>query len=192
MKTGMIAMVVALATVCASALSAAPLKLTPANPQPGSVKSGLDVRYGYASDKFKSIDLARSIYNSGQKKAGPPLSGLDYRDTDFGDMTLTSTAAWYMTAQINGYYYFPAAGVYDIEFFVNDGLDARIGGQRVGYFDGIQGCESTVVTQVEAPQAGWYDLDIFYYQNAGTACLMMKMGPAGGKRSWVENAAFGR
>jgi hypothetical protein len=177
--------------ICATTGFAAPLKLSPASPQPGALKSGLNVNYGYASDKFKSLDLARSIYGS-TGKPGQPLRGLDYRDNDFGEMALTSTAAWYVTAQITGYYYFPASGVYDIEFFVNDGLDARIGGQQVGYFDGIQGCEGTVVVPVEAPVAGWYDLDIFYYQNAGTACLMMKMGPAGGKRAWVANSAFGR
>lgn len=192
MKIAILGAFVALGLTCATAALAAPLKLTPANPQPSSVKSGLNVKYGYGADKFKSLNLARSIYNSSQKRAGPPLKGLDYRDTNFGDKTLTSTAAWYMTAQINGYYYFPAAGVYDIEFYVNDGIEARIGGQRVGFYDGIQGCEGTVITQVEAPQKGWYDLDIFYYQNAGTACLMMKMGPAGGKRAWVEDAAFGR
>lgn len=192
MKTTILSAILALGFSCATTGLAAPLRLEPANPQPSSVKSGLNVKYGYAADKFKSLKLAHSIYNSSQKRAGPPLKGLDYRDTNAGDMTLTSKAAWYMTARIDGYYYFPAAGVYDIEFYVNDGIDAKIGGQRVGYFDGIQGCEGTVITQVEAPQKGWYDLDIFYYQNAGTACLMMKMGPAGGERSWVEDAAFGR
>ena len=192
MKLKLIWTIASAALLWATVASAAPLKLQPANPQPGSVKSGLNVRYGYAADKFKKLNLARSIYNSSQKKAGKPLAGLDYRDTEFGDMTLTSKAAWYLTAQINGYYHFPAAGVYDIEFYVNDGIDSRIGGQRVGYHDGIQGCQGTVVTQVEAPKAGWYDLDIFYFQNAGTACLMMKMGPTGGKRSWVSNKSFGR
>ncbi|MDK3072191.1 hypothetical protein QO034_03630 [Sedimentitalea sp. JM2-8] len=179
------------ALICATSVLAAPLKLTPANPQPGSLKSGLNVSYGYAADKFKSLSLARSIFEA-TGKPGKPLRGLDYRDNEFGEMALTSTAAWYVTARITGYYYFAAPGDYDIEFFVNDGLDARIGGQQVGYFDGIQGCEGTVVVPVHAPSAGWYDVDIFYYQNAGTACLMMKKGPAGQKRSWVQNSAFGR
>jgi hypothetical protein len=191
MRKVLAAAVTALGLICTTSGLAAPLKLKPASPQPGSVKSGLNVSYGYAADKFKSLSLARSIFGS-TAKPGQPLRGLDYRDTEFGENTLTSTAPWYVTARITGYYHFPAPGVYDIEFFVNDGLDATIGGQQVGYFDGIQGCEGTVVVPVEAPSAGWYDLDIFYYQNAGTACLMMKMGPSGKKRSWVENSAFGR
>ncbi len=191
MSSAILGIVAALGLVCASALAAAPLKLTPANPQPSGLKSGLSVSYGYAPDKFKSLSLARSIYKSAAKP-GKPLRGLDYRDTEFGENTLTSTTPWYLTARITGYFKFDAPGIYDIEFFVNDGLDATIGGQRVGHADGINPCEGTVVTQVEAPVAGWYDLDVFYYQNAGTACLMMKMAPTGKKRQWVANSAFGR
>ncbi len=191
MKYAVLGIAAALGLACASALSAAPLRLKPATPQPGGLAPGLNVKYGYASDKFKSLRLARSIYNSGAKP-GKPLRGLDYRDTEFGENALTATAPWYLTARITGYFRIDAPGVYDIEFFVNDGLDATIGGQRVGYADGINPCEGTVVTQVEAPVAGWYDLDLFYFQNAGTACLMMKMGPTGKKRQWVANSAFGR
>ncbi|WP_424987638.1 hypothetical protein [Microbulbifer sp. S227A] len=175
---------------CTAAV-AAPLKLTPAKPQPSSVKSGLNVTYGYSETKFKTLSRARQIHDANPQR-GQPLRGLDYREKEFGELNLTATQPWYFAARIKGYYRFDAPGVYDIEMFTNDGLDAYIGGQKVGYFSGIQGCEGTVVTQVEAPVAGWYDLSILYYQNAGTSCLMMKAGPAGQKRSWVANTAFGR
>ncbi|MBK0329702.1 hypothetical protein I5535_20855 [Rhodobacteraceae bacterium F11138] len=191
MKTAFLGSVTALGLILATAMSAAPLKLKPANPQPGNLRPGLNVSYGYASDKFKSLRLAHSIFEA-NGKPGKPLRGLDYRDTEFGENALTSTAPWYLTAKITGYFKIDAPGIYDMEFFVNDGLEATIGGQQVGYADGINPCEGTVVTQVEAPVAGWYDLDLFYFQNAGTACLMMKMGPAGEKRQWVENSAFAR
>ncbi|MCB1314216.1 MAG: hypothetical protein KDK29_20990 [Sedimentitalea sp.] len=182
--------IVALGLALASVASAAPLKLKPADPQPASLNKGLNVSYGYSEDKFKSLELAHQIYNVSPKK-GKPLRGLDYRDNEFGELTLTSTQPWYFTAKITGYYHFDAPGIYEIEFFVNDGLDAKIGGQRVGFFDGVQPCEGTQVIEVDVPMAGWYDLDAFYYQNAGTACLMMKAGPKGGKREWVPNSAFG-
>lgn len=177
--------------IIGSTAAAAPLKLKPANPQPASVKSGLNVSYGYSEAKFKTLSRAKQIY-AAKPQQGAPLRGLDYREKEFGELNLTATQPWYFAARIKGYYRFDAPGVYDIEMFTNDGIDARIGGQKVGYFSGIQGCEGTVVTQVEAPVAGWYDLDILYYQNAGTSCLMMKAGPAGQKRKWVPNSAFGR
>lgn len=191
MKSIVVWAIAALGMICTSPAMAAPLKLKPASPQPSSVKSGLNVKYGYATSKFKSLSLAHSIYNS-TAKPGKPLTGLDYRDNNFGDMALTATQAWYLTAKITGYFRFDAPGVYDIEMYVNDGIDAKIGGQRVGYIEGINPCEGTTIVQVEAPVAGWYDLDMFYYQNAGTACLMMKMGPTGKKRKWMPDSAFGR
>lgn len=173
------------------AVMSEPLKLTPANPQPSSLKSGLNVSYGYSESKFKTLSRAKQIYAANPQR-GEPLRGLDYREKDFEELNLTATQPWYFAAKITGYYRFDAPGVYDIEMFSNDGIDARIGGQRVGHFSGIQSCEGTVVTTVEAPVAGWYDLDILYFQNAGVSCLMMKAGPTGQKRKWVENSAFGR
>ncbi|MEO9778576.1 MAG: hypothetical protein ABJH07_02050 [Sedimentitalea sp.] len=172
--------------------TAAPLKLKPASPQPSSVKSGLNVTYGYSETKFKMLSRGKQIIAANPQR-GKPLRGLDYREKEFGENNLTATQPWYFAAKIKGYYRFDAPGVYDIEMYTNDGIDARIGGQRVGHISGItSGCETTVVAQVEAPSAGWYDLDILYFQNAGTSCLMMKAGPTGQKRSWVPNSAFGR
>lgn len=181
----------AMAFLLANAGMAEPVLLTPSNPQPSGLKAGLNVKYSYSETKFKTLDYARSLAKQ-NPQSGPPLRGLDYRDTKFGDMTLTSTAAWYLTATISGYFRFDAPGIYEIEFYTNDGLDASIGGQRVGYHDGIQGCMGTFVKQVEVPSAGWYDFEALYFQNAGTACLMMKTGKPGKNRKWVPNSAFGR
>lgn len=191
MKFSITGIIVAFTIALGTAVSAAPLKLKPSNPQPSQVKSGLNVRYGYSEGKFKSMAIARSVF-SVKPKRGKPLRGLDYRNNNFGDIAFTSTAAWYFTAEIKGYYHFAAPGIYDLEFYVNDGIDVKIGGQRVGFIEGINSCEGNVFATVDVPKAGWYDLDMFYYQNAGTACLMMKMGPKGKKRKWVPNSAFGR
>lgn len=190
MMKSLIGAMLAFGLACSFA-AAAPLKLTPANPQPSGVKSGLNVTYKVAQEKVRSLQDARALFKLNPKR-GTPLRGLDYSDTNEGEPTLTSGAPYYVIADISGYFRFDAPGVYDIEFYTNDGLDARIGGQRVGYFDGRQGCESTVVTQAEVPKAGWYEFKALYYQNLGTSCLMMKMAPSGQKRKWVENSAFGR
>lgn len=192
MKSIAIGFIAALTFILGSAVMAAePVLLKPSSPQPSHLKAGLNVTYGYSPSKFKSLNLARGVMKRSPKK-GPPLRGLDYRDTKFGDMTLTSTEAWYVAAEIVGYFRFDAPGLYEIEFYTNDGLDASIGGQRVGKYDGIQGCQGTFVKLVKVPSAGWYDFKALYFQNAGTSCLMMKIGKPGKRRAWVPNSAFGR
>ncbi|MEO0745243.1 MAG: PA14 domain-containing protein [Pseudomonadota bacterium] len=180
------ALVAAAVTVLANASLAAPLKLEPANPQPSGLKSGLAVSYAYPSD-VKTLGNAQNALR--RSKPGPSLAGLDYRDTNDGDNTLTSKRAHHVVAKITGYVQFDAAGTYNIDFLTNDGLDASIGGQQVGYFNGRQSCNETRAVQVEVPQAGWYPVDILYFQRVGTACLHMRAGQ--GAPDWMPDAAFG-
>ena len=174
----------------ASGALAAP-QLAPASPQPAGLRPGLSVTYAYPETDIKTLSDARKALSAGAK-GGRPLSGLDYRDTNEGDATLTSDRALNVAARITGFVRFDAAGSYEIEFLTNDGIDAKIGGQPVGYFDGRQTCDTTRVAEVEVPEAGWYPVDILYFQRLGTACLHMRWGPAGGKRSWTPDSAFGR
>ncbi len=186
MKMFKTAALAATAIMLATATFAAPLKLTPANPQPSGLKPGLAVKYAYPPD-VKSLNQANRALKRG--KAGPALAGLDYRDTADGDNTLTSKRAHHVAAGISGYVKFDAPGTYNIDFLTNDGLDAKVGGQTVGYFDGRQKCFETRAVQVEVPQAGWYPVDITYFQRVGTACLHMRAGQ--GAPDWMPNTAFG-
>ncbi|WP_299152399.1 PA14 domain-containing protein [uncultured Tateyamaria sp.] len=176
----------ALATFVATASFAAPLKLTPANPQPTGLKAGLAVKYVYPSD-VKSLNQANRYLK--EATPGTPLSGLDYRDTAEGDKTLTSKQAEQVVAGISGYVRFDSPGTYTIDFLTNDGLEAQISGQTVGYFDGRQVCQETPAVQVEVPSAGWYELEATYFQRVGTSCLHMRAGK--GAPDWMPNAAFG-
>lgn len=186
-------LVAALAVVLLAAAPAlaAPLKLKPADPQPAASKSGLSVTYAYPDEDIKTLADAAAALKA-KSESGRALAGLDHADTTEGEPTLTSKRAMNVAARIRGFVRFDAPGTYDIEFLTNDGLDARIGGQRVGFFDGRQACEGTVVVPVEVPAAGWYPVNVLYFQRLGTACLHMKWGPAGGKRTWTPNAAFAR
>ena len=176
----------AVAVGLTTASFAAPLKLKPANPQPSGLKTGLAVKYAYPSD-VKTLGNAQNALR--RAKAGAPLAGLDYRDTNDGDITLTSDRAHHVVAKITGYVKFDNAGVHTIDFLTNDGLDANIGGQKVGYFNGRQSCQETRAVQVDVPQAGWYPVDILYFQRVGTSCLHMRAGQ--GAPDWMPNAAFG-
>lgn len=178
-----------LSLALASAAFAGPVRLEPADPQPGSVKQGLKVWYAYPDD-VKSIDEAERALEDGAK-AGPPLEGLDYWDTEEGMDTLTSGRPLHVAARIEGYVRFDAPGRYTIDFLSNDGLEAYVGGQRVARATGRRACEPIPATEVEVPQAGWYPIKATYFQRLGTACLHMRAGPSGTEPEWMPNAAFG-
>lgn len=174
------------ALTCTAAL-AQPLALTPANPQPTGVKEGLSVAYATGAGG-RSLSEARSKLK--KAKAGKPLRGLSYSDTDAGEKALTSTQSEKVAAEISGYVKFEKAGTYSVEFFSNDGLDAKIGGQQVALADEVRGCDRTGEVEVSVPQAGWYALEATYFQRKGSSCLMMDW-TASGKMRPVPDAAFG-
>ena len=175
--------------ICASASLAEPLKLTPADPQPSDLQPGLSVRYAYPSDVKNLRGAARALQR--KSEVGPPLAGLDYRETDVGQKVLTSKRDENVAADIHGVVKFDAPGIYTIDFLTNDGLRAQVGGQIVGEYDGRQPCEETFAVEVEVPAAGWYPLEALYFQRTRTACLHMRAGPAGKRLNWMPDTAFG-
>lgn len=173
-------------TCLASTLWSAPLELTPADPQPGDLNPGLAVRYAYPPD-VKTLEQAVRLVDD--TTPGTPLSGLDYRDTADGDLTLTSTQAHHVVAGISGCVRFDASGTYVIDFLSNDGLQASIGGQEVVYFDDRHPCEESEAVEVNVPAPGWYEIEALYFQRTGSACLHMRAGQD--EMEWMEDAAFG-
>lgn len=189
MKIKCIGALAAVGMLCASMGIAGAVTLTPANPQPGKLKEGLYVTYGYPGGQIGSLSAASSALKKGKK--GKPLTGLNYKDTKEGDLVLTSRREYQVAAAISGYVRFDAPGAYDIDFLTNDGLMVTLGGQPVAKYDGIHACSSTRVTKVTVPEAGWYALEMTYFQKKGTACLQMRMAPEGGKVQQVSNNIFG-
>ncbi|KUJ77535.1 PA14 domain-containing protein [Ruegeria profundi] len=185
------AVIAAAISLLAGAVFSAPLKLQPANPQPNP-KAGLDVKYIGKGTQRKIRDLSQAKSLLSDAKPGQPLIGLDYRDTNKGEPVLTFTDPYNVAAEITGYMKFDSPGVYEIETWSNDGIEAWVGGQQIGLVRGIQGCEANQRTEVEVPQAGWYPLKIYYFQKLGTSCLMMKSGKKGERFTWTPNNVFGR
>ena len=101
--------------------------------------------------------------------------------------TLTSDKAFYVVADIKGYLKFDKPGVYEIDFISNDGLRVRVGGQEVLYYDGRHPCETGGAIQVQAPEAGWYPIEMLYFQRLGTSCLLAEWTPPGGELDWIPN-----
>lgn len=189
MKITRIGAFVAAAMLCASMGIAGAVTLTPADPQPGKLNEGLSVTYGYPGGKIRSLSGATSALKKGKK--GKPLAGLNYQDTNEGDLVLTSRREYQVAAAISGYVRFDAPGAYDIDFLTNDGLEVTLGGQPVAKYDGIHACNSTRITKVTVPSAGWYAIEMTYFQKEGTSCLQMRMAPEGSKLAQVANSAFG-
>jgi hypothetical protein len=189
MKIKRVGALVAAVMLCASMGVAEAVTLTPADPQPGKLKEGLSVMYGYPGGKVRSLSDASSALKKSKK--GKPLAGLNYKDTNEGDLVLTSRREYQVAAAINGYVHFDAPGAYDIDFLTNDGLEVTLGGQPVAKYDGIHACSSTRVTNVTVPEAGWYALEMTYFQKEGTSCLQMRMAPEGSKVKQVADSAFG-
>ncbi|MEP2921300.1 hypothetical protein [Sulfitobacter sp.] len=173
--------------LASTSVLAEPLTLTLADPQPEGLQAGLSVAYATGAGG-RDLDAARSKLT--KAKPGAPLRGLSYLDTDPEETVLTSGETTKVAADISGYVHFEEAGIYTVDFFSNDGLDAKIGGQQVALADEVRGCERTGEVEVEVPSAGWYAVEATYFQRKGSACLMMDWDVSGKMRP-VPDDAFG-
>ncbi len=164
--------------------------LTPAMPQPdaAALHPGLSVVYAYPRD-VRSLDNA-DHHLSQSPRAGKPLIGFDYPDTNEGDLTMTSRQPFSFAARITGFIAFAEAGAHILDFETNDGLAVRIGGQDVYEHDGRHPCSSSGEVTVQVPEPGWYALEATYFQRQGTACLLMKWAAPGAEVDWTPNEAF--
>lgn len=175
--------------VLAASIGGAQTTLSPANPQPSGLKKGLAVTYAFPQD-VKTLSATRSALAASPKR-GKPLSGLSYPDRGEGANVLTTNQPHYVAARIKGYIKFDKPGVHTVELFTNDGAALMIGGKTISVLDERSPCSSAGRKQVNVPQAGWYDIQVDYFQRWATACLEMDWAAPGGRMGPVPNAAFG-
>ncbi|MCE8517611.1 hypothetical protein KBY31_12880 [Ruegeria pomeroyi] len=169
------------------------LKLKPAKSVSTSLKPGLSVKYAWAGPPLARIDnlsAARTLLAEKAEK-GRPLTGLDYRDRSEFEPTLTHKENYNVAADIRGYMRFDEAGVYELETWSNDGIEAKLSGQVIGLWLERQTCVANQRVEVEVPEPGWYELKIVYFQKYMNKCLMMKWAKKGEKMTWVPNNIFG-
>lgn len=187
MKNPLFGVLTALALSVSGAM--AQTALQPANPQPTGLKPGLAVTYAYPVD-VKLLSHARTALDTAPMP-GKPLAGLTYPDGGAGAKALTSDKSTSVAAEITGYIRFDEAGVYTLKFWTNDGLDMRIGGQRVGYEQDRTPCSSTGNKKVTIPQPGWYPLHGLWFQRLSSSCLEMEWVTPSGQKGAVPNDVFG-
>lgn len=180
----------AVGMLAASIVSAGVIELTPASPQPSGLKSGLKVSYFTGDRQVRSIGAAKSRLKT-SSKPGAPLTGLNYPDKGKGAPVLTSGKPELVVADISGYIKFSAPGIYDLEFFSNDGMQAWISGKQVAKLDDVTPCASAGRPKVNVPKAGWYDIKVIYFQKEGTACLEAEWKKPGGSIQLIPDNAFG-
>lgn len=176
-------------TLCLSLPAlAAPIALTPADPQPdpATLAEGLAVSYAYGAGGRTLKEAEAKLRRA---KPGPALQGLSYLDGNDGDKTLTSDEAYKVAAAITGFIKFDAAGTFNLDFLSNDGLQASIGGAEVVLYDGVHSCEPAGAVEVSVPSAGYYAFEATYFQRKGSACLMMDWDTSG-EMEPVPDAAF--
>lgn len=189
MKSFFVSALAAVSLLVGGAAAAQVIELTPASPQPSGLKQGLKVSYFTGERNVRTLSAAKSKLK--WTKPGAPLPGLNFPDKGHGAPVLTSGKAMLVVADISGYIKFDKPGVYDLEFFSNDGSQIWISGQTVGKLDRITACASTGRPKVNVPKAGWYDFKVVYWQKEGTACLESEWKAPGGKRQLIPNSAFG-
>ncbi|CUJ92685.1 PA14 domain protein [Shimia thalassica] len=190
MKKLFVAACAAVGLLLASVATAGVIELTPASPQPKNVKSGLSVKYFTGDRQVRSLHAAKSRIKQ-SSKAGKPLKGLNYPDKGRGANVLTAGIPELVVADIRGYIKFDTPGVYDLEFFTNDGAQVWISGKTVAKLDDITPCASAGRPKVKVPSAGWYNIQVLYFQKEGTACFESEWKKPGGSVQLIPNSAFG-
>jgi hypothetical protein len=147
--------------------------LKPAEPQPapGQLAPGLAVQYTYAI--MNHVDEMK-----GRKfEPGAPLGHLDWR-MGYG-IVLTSKAREGVGAMITGFLHFEKAGGYGLEVTSNDGVRVEIGGQLIHEDPGVHPDTTSDRIDLKIERAGWYPIQIAYFQKRGTATLVVRRAGPG-------------
>lgn len=154
--------------------TAAPIKVAPvapANPQPNAaeLKDGLAVNYYFA--KFQHINRLVEWMDMEDPIPGSPLPNLDYQMGP-GNV-LTTTSADLVGAHITGFIDFAEAGVYELKVTSNDGVRLTVGGVMIFEDPEVHRDADSPPLVVTIDEAGWYPLDILYFEKKGTAALRL-------------------
>ncbi len=152
------------------------------------LKPGLAVTYHFS--KFNHIDELIGFAAVREGTVGEPLAKLDY-NTGNGHV-LTTDRSKLVGANINGFIQFPVPGKYMIATQSNDGIQLNIGGKLIEEDPGVHSDRFSDLIPVVIEKAGWYPLQLWYYQKKGTATLELYWLEPGkeGDLKFVPEKAF--
>jgi hypothetical protein len=140
-----------------------------ADPQPTSLKAGLATRY-YVK-LFRTVEELKDWAKYKDGTVGDPIHSLNYRSGV--DSVLTSGQEDGVGAHITGYIRFEEAGTHSIAAQSNDGLVVVIGGRTVVYDPDVHADRYSQPVEVEIKKAGWYPLDVWYFERKNTSTLRL-------------------
>ncbi|OMH25786.1 PA14 domain-containing protein [Motiliproteus sp. MSK22-1] len=152
-------------------------------PSKSDIEPGLSVTYYYAM--FEDVAYISKLVKG---KPGQPIAMLDH-DTDTGKV-LTSKRSMGVGAEIRGMIQFPEAGTYILRINSNDGVKLSIAGILVYEDPYIHSDIMSDPINFVVEKAGWYDLEIDYYQKKGTSALGLYWTPPQGDTEVAVPAKF--
>jgi len=146
--------------------------IAPANPAPdaAALKPGLAV--SYSSISANSI---ADVVIAGRGKPGKPLPHLNWQASDTPMMT--SGRATQVSAQITGFIRFSETGTYVLKIRSNDGVRLSINGIKAIEDPTVHAARFSRTTSLTIKTAGWYKLDMLYFQKGGSAALELYWQP---------------
>ncbi|MCP5370767.1 MAG: hypothetical protein H6907_03465 [Hyphomicrobiales bacterium] len=162
--------------------AAAELPAAAARADGAGLQPGLAVAYVY--------DFVRHLSQLGgwkQAEAGPPLPQLDYRSGE-GEV-LTSGENNGVGANIQGFIHFDRPGAWLLKVTANDGVRLTVAGQQLYEDPTVHGDRDSEPLPVSVAKAGWYPLEMLYFERKGTATLRLWWSPPGGGEFQIVPAA---
>ncbi len=147
--------------------------LIPLSPQPAAedLNQGLAVRYYFG--EFDFMWEMERLVRIRDGHAGKPIPAIDTFHESYSDDVLTADRKQGVGALMNGLVHFDEPGLYHIAMWSNDGVRLEIGGQFI--FEDpdkhSNGNRLSPNIPVEVPQAGWYPINVNYFQKKGTWAL---------------------
>ncbi len=132
---------------------------------------GLAVRYYYAM--FDTMWEMGRLVRSRPGRSGDPILKIDTFFEDYDERVFTSDRSQGVGALINGLMFFPKVGLYHMAILSNDGIRVELGGKFL-FEDPNKHANGNRLSDpipVEITQAGWYPLNINYFQKKGSWAL---------------------
>jgi len=146
------------------------------SPQPADseLKPGIAVNYFYGFEG-RHTGAAWRIVDTVNPDAGAPIPMLNYNVGN--DPMLTSSRNKGLVAHMTGVMYFKEPGTYKFTALTNDGFELNIGGAFILEDPDVHYDRWSDIVSVEIPEAGWYDLEMVYFNRKGTATLELYWRP---------------
>ena len=149
--------------------------IAPLAPQPSDTEllPGLAVTYYYAN--FRDV---ADITTKAPPVEGEPIPVLDLL-TQHGKV-LTSDRPMGVGAEIRGLIHFSEPGKWTLRVKSNDGVKVTVAGIMIHEDPEVHSDSMSAPLVLVIPSAGWYALEIDYFQRKGTSALQVFWTPPGG------------